>query len=300
MIFKKYTHVERLGNRETQGILNGQCFIFPKIDGTNASVWLEDDKVCAGSRRRKLGISNDNGGFYAWVQEQNNIKDFLIENPTLTIYGEWLIPHSLKTYNDDAWRKFYAFDVYCHENECYLNYYQYEPLLSKFNIDYIKPISVIENPTIEVIEDLIDQNTYLIKEDSGVGEGVVIKNYNHKYYDRQTFAKLISKEYKNKGNRKKERRLIGNNIERHIVETFLTESLVEKTFHKIKTEMGGWSSKYIGRLLGTCYYDLINEEMWNIIKKLNDPTINFKYLKSECNGLTKEYLDVILKKESQL
>ena len=35
--FKKYQHVERLGTSEVQGIENGMCYVFPKIDGTNAS-----------------------------------------------------------------------------------------------------------------------------------------------------------------------------------------------------------------------------------------------------------------------
>jgi len=42
--------------------------------------------------------------------------------------------------------------------------------------------------------------------------------------------------------------------------------------------MDGWSSKYIPRLLGIVFYDLVNEELWNIIKKKKNPTINFKTL----------------------
>ena len=52
-MFVKYQHVERFGNLEVQNIELGQCYIFPKIDGTNASVWLEDGDVKAGSRTRE-------------------------------------------------------------------------------------------------------------------------------------------------------------------------------------------------------------------------------------------------------
>lgn len=52
MIYRSYQHVERLGATETNGILDGTCYIFPKIDGTNATVWLGDDNTLrAGSRK---------------------------------------------------------------------------------------------------------------------------------------------------------------------------------------------------------------------------------------------------------
>ena len=41
---------------------------------------------------------------------------------------------------------------------------------------------------------------------------------------------------------------------------------------------GGWTSKFIPRLLQTVFYDLVNEELWNIIKKHKNPKIDFAYL----------------------
>ena len=38
-MFVKYQHIERFGTQETEGIENGTCYVFPKIDGTNASLW---------------------------------------------------------------------------------------------------------------------------------------------------------------------------------------------------------------------------------------------------------------------
>ena len=42
--------------------------------------------------------------------------------------------------------------------------------------------------------------------------------------------------------------------------------------------MEGWNSKYIPRLLMTVFYDLVNEETWNIVKEFKQPTIDFKRL----------------------
>ena len=34
MKFKQYQHIERFGTTEVQHIELGECFVFPKIDGT--------------------------------------------------------------------------------------------------------------------------------------------------------------------------------------------------------------------------------------------------------------------------
>lgn len=53
-MFKKYMHLERFGNDEVLGIELGECYVFPKLDGTNASLWVgEDGSVQAGSRNRR-------------------------------------------------------------------------------------------------------------------------------------------------------------------------------------------------------------------------------------------------------
>src|SRR3990167_8639243 len=109
MSFQAYMHVERFGTSEVEGIEHGTCFVFPKIDGTNASVWLGDDgEVKAGSRTRQLSIGADNAGFLAWVQQQQaSIGNYLRSHPNHRLFGEWLVPHTLKTYRQDAWRRFW-------------------------------------------------------------------------------------------------------------------------------------------------------------------------------------------------
>lgn len=42
--------------------------------------------------------------------------------------------------------------------------------------------------------------------------------------------------------------------------------------------MGGWSSKYIGRLLGSIYHTFTVEESWNFVKKFHKPVIDFNVL----------------------
>ncbi len=190
-------------------------------------------------------------------------------------------PHSLKTYREDAWRKFYVFDVYSDISESYLPYDEYQPLLDVFDIDYIPPLCVMNNATYENLLVEIDNNKFLIREGMGCGEGIVIKNYNYQNkYGRTTWAKIITNVFKEKHT--KEMGATVKNMkqmtEQAICDDYVTKHLVDKVYAKIVNEMEGWNSKYIPRLLSTVFYDLINEEMWSIIKKLKNPTINFKTL----------------------
>ena len=277
MEFKKYQHLERFGTVEVNGIEDGMCYIFPKIDGTNSSIWLDGGDVQAGSRKRHLTLDKDNAGFYEWVLKQENLYTYLFENPTHRLYGEWLVPHTLKTYDDENWRKFYVFDVMVGDE--YLVYDDYKLLLEKYDIDFIPPICKVKNPTYERIVNQLEKNTYLIKDGSGIGEGVVVKNYDYvNKYGRITWAKVVNNDFKSKHQKCdvteiKETAL----VEQKIVDKYVNSVLVDKEFSKIESE-DGWSSRFIPRLLNTVYYCLVKEEAYNFTKEFKQPTINFKTL----------------------
>lgn len=290
MEFRKYQHLERFGTSEVENIHLGECYIFPKIDGTNASVWLHDNgSIQAGSRRRVLSIDNDNAGFFEWVQKQENIINYLKANPKHRLFGEWLVPHALKTYRDDAWRRFYVFDVVedieedlpSGEKFKYLHYNDYKPILDDFGVDYIPYIAKIKNGSYEQFINQLIHNVFLIKDGKGTGEGIVVKQYGYRNkYGRTTWAKIVTSEFKEKhakehgGHEVKGKKM----IEEEIANDFVTLTLCEKVLSKIENE-GGFSSRKIPQLLNTVYYDVIKEDSWNFIKKHNNPTINFSTLK---------------------
>lgn len=288
MTFIKYQHLERLGTIETEGIDKGTCYIFPKIDGTNSSLWW-DRGLQAGSRNRHLTLENDNAGFYEWAVRQGNIINLFFLYPDLRLYGEWLVPHTLKTYQDSAWRKFYVFDV-MRDGE-YIPYEVYKEYLDDFNIEYIPPICKVDNPTYERLIAQLEKNDFLIEDGKGTGEGIVIKNYNYKNrFGRVTWAKIVKNEFKAKHRKRKVTELKENMIiEQEIAEKFVTKSLIEKEFAKIESE-SGWSSKLIPRLLNTVFYCLIKEDSWNFIKENKNPTIDFKRLLYFSNNKVKELM----------
>lgn len=302
-MFIKYQHLERFGTTEVEQIELGECYVFPKIDGTNASIWIENGSIKAGSRNRELTLDNDNAGFYEWVLQQENIKTFLEENPKLRLFGEWLVPHSLKTYREDAWKKFYVFDVCSIKEESkithdgdsrllYQHYNLYKPLLENYDINFIPPLAMIERGSYELFIDQLAKNVFLIEDGKGAGEGIVIKNYDFKNrYGRNTFAKIVTSEFK-----EKHAKTMGGSkimgaemIEEKIVNEFVTKALCEKVYSKINNE-DGWSSKMIPRLLNTVFYDLVKEDSWEFVKKHKNPNINFGTLQHFSFKKTKEHL----------
>ena len=291
MEFRKYQHLERFGTSDVQNIELGECFIFPKIDGTNASAWFDNGYIQGGSRKRHLTLEKDNAGFLLWLKEQSKIILYLKSNPTHRLYGEWLVPHSLKTYREDTWRRFYVFDVGIDktENEIlnerdntvkYLSYNEYQPLMEEYGIDYIAPISIIKNASYEQLVGQLDKNVFLIEDGKGCGEGIVLKNYSFiNKYGRQTWAKIVTSEFKEKHTKEMGAPEMqgAKLIEEEIVKKYVTGALCDKVYAKIEND-GGFRSRDIPRLLNTIYHDLITEEAWNFTKEFKNPIINFKTL----------------------
>ena len=291
-MFREYMHVERFGNDEVQGIELGECYVFPKLDGTNASVWVDENyNIRAGSRKREITPDNDNAGFAKFALNDARIIGFLSEYPGFRLYGEWLVPHTLKTYSKDAWRKFYVFDVFNHYLDSYVPYNEYKEYLEKHDIDYIPAYSTMKNATYDHFLTELNKNDFLVSE--GIGEGIVIKNYDYKNkYGRTTWAKLITSTFKESHKRVMgpDEKRFSDLIEEKIVGEFLKQDIVEKVYAKISNEKDGWNSKYIPRLLGTVYHDFVTEELWQGLKKHKNPTINFKTLNSLIVNKTKESL----------
>ncbi len=275
MEFLKYQHVERFGTPEVEGIEHGMCYVFPKLDGTNAQLWTDGESLKAGSRNRELSLDNDNHGFMNWAVKQQNIKELFLKFPNIRLYGEWLVPHTLKTYQENAWRCFYVFDVM--KDDIYLSYTDYKTLLDEYEIEYIPALCTFENPTYESLVKILDKNDYLIQDGKGSGEGIVIKNYNYKNkYGRVTWAKIVKNEFKAQHRKVSDVNEIKDKkmVEADIVDKYVTLSLIEKELAKITSEVE-WTSKLIPRLLNTVFYCLVKEESWNYVKAFKNPTVNY-------------------------
>lgn len=293
MSFKRYPHLERFGNTPVENIEIGTTYVFPKLDGTNASVWFEPDPDCdggikAGSRNRILSLDNDNAGFYQSVINHENLNHFFRTHLTKHIlYGEWLVPHTIKNYRDDAWRRFYIFDVYNRETEKFLSYDEYQPLLDAAGLDYIPCIQKIKNGSYDHFLHAAKSNSYLLP-DGTAGEGVVIKNY--EWVDKRdvTWAKIVLAEFKDEFHKVMGANLLENKTgAQQIADMACTKVLIEKEFAKIVNANGGWTSKNIPELLGKVYYCVVTEELWACLKDIK-LSVNFSELKQQCILKVKE------------
>lgn len=280
-MFTRYQHIERYGTDAVDGIELGKVYIFSKLDGSNSSVWTEGDFIKTGSRNRELSLGNDNQGFYTYIKKQPNISAYLKKYPSHRLFGEWLVPHTLKTYHQKAWNKFYIFDVMVEDR--YINYDVYKEWLDEFNLEYIPAICSIQNSQSERLYHQLSNSNFLIEDGLGLGEGVVIKNYDFvNKHGHTVWAKIVRSDFKAEHSKSMGHPEIqeSETVELKIVEKFVTPHLVQKEYAKITTEMNGWESKYIPRLLSTVYHDLIQEEMWEILKAYKNPTINFRALRN--------------------
>lgn len=313
-MFRKYMHLEKFGTDAVQGIELGKTYIFPKIDGTNASVWhipphplVEDDSpvICGGSRQRELSLDKDNAGFLAWLTSwvenydvvdglavfkdhpAQRIYNLLVEKPKLRLYGEWLVPHTFKGYREGTWKKFYVFDVFNDETGQYLPYEVYQPLLEAHGIEYIPPLAIVTNGDYTRFLQYLETNKYLCPDEGEPGEGIVLKNYDfyNKFGD-QVWAKIIRQEFKEahyKAMGAPEHELKIN--EERIVDTTVSLALIDKEIAKICNlanphETVLWTSKMIPRLLETVFYCVVKEELWDAWKEIGYGTINGKTLKA--------------------
>jgi hypothetical protein len=307
-LFRKFDHVERYGNSEVEGIDIGEVYVFPKLDGTNASVWLSELGVgCAGSRNRVLSAEKDNHNFFKMAQSSPTFDSLLHKFMHHNIYGEWLVPHTLRTYRYDAWRRFYIFDIWDMQTRGYLHYTEYAPWCLSKNIPVIEPLCIINNPTEDQLRAQVQANTYLIADGRGIGEGIVLKNYSWtNKYGRQPWAKIVNNEFKESNQREFGTTVKEGAVQPEIViaQSCITRALVDKELAKIV-----WSySKLIGRhvrseyltilennrktiiprLLETIFHCVVTEELWSAVKKLKFPTVNFRRLRACCITETKK------------
>ena len=114
------------------------------------------------------------------------------------------------------------------------------------------------------------------------GEGVVLKRYGYENkFSRTCWAKIVLDEFKEQHVSAMGPDASGGEVfEEQVVNSLVTQHLVDKEYNKIALE--GWSSKSIPRLLETVYRCVVVEELYDYLKK-NNGTVNFKTLKHFVN-----------------
>jgi hypothetical protein len=314
-VFHAYEKVERLEKEECDGILNGACYIFEKIDGANAQIYLDTEtrEIAFGSRNRVLGIGDNliSGdsfrGFAAWVKENREpLQKFFDIHPSFILNGEWLIKHSVQ-YGPTAYSKFYVFDIYDSIEGRYMgieSHRSWQDLLN-LGINFVAFDYRLENPT---MQDLMRMLELPSRYGAKFREGIVIKNYYFvNKFGRQPYAKLLHETFQEVKSKPKAP-ISPDAIELAIQVQYVTAARVEKICQKVKMSKAidkahplalvtnqydatnvRLEMKDIPQVINMVWYDIITEEMNDILKRLKDPTINFKLLKRLVFERAKEY-----------
>lgn len=307
MEFHKYQHIMKLGTDEVDGILNGTVDLFYKIDGTNSQVFLKDDETLGfGSRNREITPNDDNAGFAKAMTEDKELYtellSFLRAHPSYTIYGEWLVPHTLKSYTQDSWKKFYVFDVLDEDTGEYLPYREYSRILGDLKHLHLIPLMCeLEDPTLEQIQEKLQQTGAFLCA-AGLGEGIVIKNYSFvNKYGRRTWAKILTEDFlgKKKSLRSTNKEIkdgtIEHTTERSIINKYLTDEHIAKEYSKVCEKYGEavMDPRHTFELLNRVFLEFWSDNWEIVLNKMHLPTINFKALKSLCDDRTKEVVATI-------
>lgn len=297
--FARYQHIEHLTSDKVSGIGNGTCYVFPKLDGANTCAYVEDGEIKCGSRNRPLDGTTD---FDAYVRSNNGIVSLLTDHPELRLFGEWMIPHSIRDYVPDTWNRWFVFDVTSdtgefhdvidgepvdHSGDRYLPYPVYRRVLEHYGIDYVPAVAVLENPTLEQVELIADTCDYWMPKGS-CGEGVVVKRYGYRsMYGDETWAKVLSsrfREIKDFDHRRRQSETSG--LEEELARDMVTWGFVEKEYSRIASETSGEVNP--GRLLTTVWKTFVEENIWDILRRKRNPTIDFRKLKRAVESRVKE------------
>ena len=308
--YKSYTHIVRLENPEAEGLLqNDEVAVTAKVDGTNACVYWDSktNSVGGGSRKRALTLEKDNANFFAWLnsneQEARFLREFAENHKNLIVYGEWLgdskFIGSIKTYNNHALGHMYIFDVFDTNTKEYMRELEWRNLLTKNGLDswFVELFGIFNHPTYDDVVAIAEDNHFLFPDDETKGEGVVCKAQGWKNkYGNTCYGKIVLAEFhehKRKGKHKAN--LQAEDIEKEIVEYFVTESELSKARDKTAMHFNEdfkVEGKFMGFFLNAAWNDLI-EEIPYILKKYQMPTINFRVLRAECNNQARRFLGLM-------
>jgi len=286
--FRKYPKILRLGVEETDGILMGKVYIQEKIDGANTQIWKKEDGTMGmGSRGREVTKEEFNG-FVPYIYAHEGVFKLLEKHPEYHLYGEWLVRHSI-SYKETSYRKWYMFDIFTPEGR--MNIEEVYKIAEEYKIEIPQLFATIEDPKLAEIMEFVGKTNL-----GESGEGVVLKNFDFiNVFGDQQYAKIVTEKFKEEnaitfgGNNKHS----DSYWEMFVCNKWMTLERVRKIMQKLQPTINKkLSIEDTARVINTAWYDLWQEESWNIQKKV--PKLDFKKLSRLCcRKAAKIYKDIL-------
>lgn len=278
-MFRKYDKVHRLGKEETDGILQGTVHVEEKVDGANLSIWIDEGGMFhVGSRNNDVTDKGFNGAV-EYVMGHEGIQNLLRTHPTYTLYGEWLVKHTID-YKATAYKKFYLFDIRDRNADVYMATPMVHEYAERYGIEQVPYLGMFDNPTVEQLKELMGASKF-----GDRGEGIVIKQVGFKnQFGDHAYAKIVSESFKEDngvvfgGNNK----FSDSYWEMYVVNKYITLARIEKIMNKVQPEIDKrLDLEHIPRITNSVYHDMLTEEAWEIANKVK--TIDYDILKRIAN-----------------
>ena len=145
--------------------------ITEKVDGSNASICLEDNIIKAFSRRELLSYENTLEGFFCYVQKLN--KDILFNIPSekqYVVFGEWLRRNKIKYLSENMY-KWYVYSIFDKATNCWLTPEKVKEYCARTGLIYVNELYYGHFISWEHCRSFCNSPKYGDKQ-----EGVVIRN----------------------------------------------------------------------------------------------------------------------------
>lgn len=270
---KKYHDIERFKANFIDGFRVGDHVVIQeKIDGANCAIRYdaETNTVVAQSRKNILDTSNTLRGFYEWARllDVDKVRKVLGDN--LILFGEWLVPHSVK-YPEDKYNKAYFYDVYDIEKQEYHAQFSVQKTIGMLGLNYVP---VFYDGEFTSMDDCL---ALVGKTEMGgeFGEGIVIKNQT-RLNDPNTrlpyYVKIVGEQFCETKGHKDVKPVDPDELARieankALAATIVTEARVTKLLHKFVDEgilAEDWDIKDMGtvakHLTKAVFEDCLKEE----------------------------------------
>jgi hypothetical protein len=256
-------------------------------------------------------------GIIEYLKKNPSLRKMVEEYPNFIFYGEWLVPHKVK-YPEGISHNIWFFDIFDTSIQKYLPHYLCLPIWKMFEAKNSPVLGVEQNPTPISLAPYLKFNSFKgspCQEGIVLKNYAFVNKFGRQQWGKiinEVYAEAQqTKDPKNMGDielKLVEEYVTKNRIEKIIekirdgqgltltkccqvelrsrIETFGQEwfcpqcrsiiyddKLKEETYHPQLTE------KDTGRVMNTVFYDFIQEELWDILKKEKYPVIDFKKLK---------------------
>ena len=289
-----YPKIVHLDKDEAEGILDGEVVVIQeKIDGANLSVWKTDEGLYVGSRTQIVGTPTQLSGFrwaVEYVNAHEGIKKLLAKYPNFRLFGEWLVPHTVK-YPDKFYNKFWLFDILDESTGEWMHPVDVARIAKDYWIHYPK-VFFFGNANRDKVSEFVGKSELEV-----AGEGVVVKRFGWKNkFGEHKYAKLVSDSFKERN-----QLVFGNTHKDSMPELdfacyTVTVPRIVKLVHKMEQDKDKDADKsFTGELIGRVYHDAFTEELWDYVKKNRVKNFDFQKAEKYCMDRTKvlffDYLD---------